>query len=110
MNPKGRPEGESAPKRVSAGGSPVHAPLALSLRRLDTTAPGFDAEFDRLTAFEAAQDPAVDAAVAAIVADVRVRGDAAVLEYTARFDRVQAARVGDLEIAPAAMPTHPSTA
>ena len=103
MSPKGRPEGESAPKRVSAEGSPVHAPLALSLRRLDTTAPGFDAEFDRLTAFEAAQDPAVDAAVAAIVADVRARGDAAVLEYTARFDRVRAARVADLEIAPTAM-------
>jgi histidinol dehydrogenase len=81
----------------------VHATLALSLRRLDTTAPGFDAEFDRLTAFEAAQDPAVDAAVAAIVADVRARGDAAVLEYTARFDRVRAERVADLEIPPAAM-------
>jgi histidinol dehydrogenase len=81
----------------------VRAPLALSLRRLDTTAPGFDAEFDRLTAFEAAQDPAVDAAVAAIVADVRARGDAAVLEYTARFDRVRVDRVADLEIAPAAM-------
>jgi histidinol dehydrogenase len=81
----------------------VNATLALSLRRLDTTAPGFDAEFDRLTAFEAAQDPAVDAAVAAIVADVRARGDAAVLEYTARFDRVRATRVADLEIAPTAM-------
>ena len=81
----------------------MNAPLALSLRRLDTTAPGFDAEFDRLTAFEAAQDPAVDAAVAAIVADVRARGDAAVLEYTARFDRVRAERVADLEISPTAM-------
>ena len=72
----------------------MNAPLALSLRRLDTTVPGFDAEFDRLTAFEAAQDPAVDAAVAAIVADVRARGDAAVLEYTARFDRVRVDRGG----------------
>jgi histidinol dehydrogenase len=75
----------------------------LSLRRLDTTAPGFDAEFDRLTAFEAAQDPGVDAAVAAIVADVRARGDAAVLEYTARFDRVRVGRVADLEIGADAM-------
>ena len=81
----------------------MNAPLALSLRRLDTAAPGFDAEFDRLTAFEAAQDPAVDAAVAAIVTDVRARGDAAVLEYTARFDRVRAERVADLEIGADAM-------
>ncbi len=81
----------------------MNAPLALALRRLDTTAPGFAAEFDRLTAFEAAQDPAVDAAVAAIVADVRARGDAAVLEYTARFDRVHVPRVADLEIGADAM-------
>ncbi len=81
----------------------MNAPLALSLRRLDTTAPGFDAEFDRLTAFEAAQDPTVDAAVAAIVADVRARGDVAVLEYTARFDRLRAERVSDLEISSTAM-------
>ena len=76
----------------------MNAPLELTLRRLDTTAAGFDAAFGRLIAFEAAQDPAVDAAVAAIVADVRARGDAAVLEYTARFDRVRASRAADLEV------------
>jgi len=81
----------------------VNAPLALSLRRLDAAAPGFDAEFGRLTAFEAAQDPAVDAAVAAIVDDVRVRGDAAVLEYTSRYDRVRATGLAGLEITAQAM-------
>ena len=40
----------------------------------------------------------VEAEVAAIVADVRARGDAAVLEYTARFDRVRAASVAALEL------------
>ncbi len=75
---------------------------AHALRRLATGAPGFEPAFAALTAFEAAQDPGVDAAVAAIVADVRARGDAALLEYTAKFDRVQATSVSALEIAPAA--------
>jgi histidinol dehydrogenase len=75
----------------------------VALRRLDTREPGFDASLAALVAFEAAQDPQVDAAVAEIIADVRARGDAALLEYTARFDRVKAARVADLAIAPDAM-------
>jgi len=60
----------------------------LTVRRLDSAAPGFDGELAVLIAFDAAQDPAVDAAVATIVADVRQRGDAALLEYTAKFDRL----------------------
>jgi histidinol dehydrogenase len=71
---------------------------ALRIRRLATDAPGFDAELAALTALEAAQDEGVDRVVADILADVRRRGDAALLEYTARFDGVQAARVADLEI------------
>jgi histidinol dehydrogenase len=76
---------------------------ALPLRRLDSSAAGFDAELEALIAFEAAQDAAIDQAVADIVADVRRRGDAAVLDYTARFDRVAAASVAALEITTAEM-------
>ena len=76
----------------------MNAPLALTLRRLDSSAPGFDRELDALIAFESAQDPAVDATVASIIDDVRKRGDAALLDYTLRFDRVPAQRVADLEI------------
>jgi histidinol dehydrogenase len=79
----------------------MSAPLAL--RRLDARAPGFEREFAALTAFEAAQDPAVDAAVAAIVADVRLRGDAALVECTARFDGMRVAVAAELEIRPAEM-------
>ena len=68
------------------------------IARLSTREPGFDARLAALTRLEASQDEAVDRAVAAIVADVRARGDAAVLEYTRRFDRVEAASVADLEI------------
>jgi histidinol dehydrogenase len=73
------------------------APL-LKLRTLDTQSPDFDAALESLIRFEAAQDPAIDAAVASIIADVRQRGDAAVLEYTARFDGIRAERMGELAI------------
>jgi histidinol dehydrogenase len=79
----------------------TEAPLVL--RRLDSSLPGFDGELAALIAFEAAQDPAVDATVAAVVADVRARGDAALLEYTARFDRLSAPSVAALEIPAAEM-------
>ena len=79
----------------------MNAPLAL--RRLDAAAPGFEREFAALTAFEAAQDPTVDAAVAAIVADVRARGDAALLECTSKFDRHAPASAAALEIPAAEM-------
>ncbi|MEP7183584.1 MAG: histidinol dehydrogenase [Betaproteobacteria bacterium] len=78
-------------------------PAALTIRRLDSAAPGFDADLAALIAFESAQDPAVDVAVAGIIADVRARGDAAVLEYTAKFDRLAAQSVAALEITAAAM-------
>ncbi|HKY01722.1 MAG TPA: histidinol dehydrogenase [Burkholderiales bacterium] len=68
------------------------------MKRLSTTQADFDAQLAALTAIEAAQDENVDRTVASILADVRARGDAAVLEYTQRFDRVQAASVAALEI------------
>ena len=71
---------------------------AWSMRRLATADADFDAALATLTAFEAAQDSAVDSVVAAIIDDVRTRGDAAVLEHTRRFDRVDAASVAALAI------------
>ena len=68
------------------------------VRRLSTASDGFDAALDALCAFEAAQDPAVDAAVAAIIADVRERGDRALLDYTRRFDWHGAPSVAALSI------------
>ncbi len=79
----------------------MNAPLAL--RRLDSTAAGFDADLAALIAFEANQDPAIDAAVAQIITDVRARGDAALLEYTRRFDHLDRPTVAALEITAAEM-------
>jgi histidinol dehydrogenase len=69
----------------------------IALKRLKSSAPDFAAQLAALLAFEGAQDPAVDATVAAVLDDVKKRGDAAVLEYTKRFDRVDAASVAQLE-------------
>jgi histidinol dehydrogenase len=68
------------------------------MRKLDTRQPDFDARLAELLAFESAQDPAVQSAVTAILADVKSRGDAALVEHTRRFDAVDVASVADLEI------------
>ncbi|MFN9490908.1 MAG: histidinol dehydrogenase [Betaproteobacteria bacterium] len=68
------------------------------MRRLSTTQADFESRLASLLAFESAQDPQVETAVAAILDEVRTRGDAAVLEYTARFDGVTAPSVAALEI------------
>ena len=68
-----------------------------TIRRLATAQPDFEAQFAALR-WSAENDAAVDATVAAIMADVRLRGDAAVLECTARFDGLNAASVAALEL------------
>jgi len=60
----------------------------MKLRRLSTRAAGFDRKLAALTRYDAAQDPAVQKAVRKILADVRKRGDAAVRDYTRKFDGV----------------------
>lgn len=55
---------------------------------LATTDADFAHRFDALLSMKREDAPDVDAAVAAIIADVRTRGDAAVIELTARFDRL----------------------
>jgi histidinol dehydrogenase len=70
----------------------------LKIRRYTTTDTSFDASLKQLLAFEGAQDDQIDAVVAGILKDVKMRGDAAVLEYTQRFDRLSAERMDDLEL------------
>ena len=70
----------------------------MKLRRLDTAAADFEAEFQRVLHWSAETDAAIETRVSGILADVRARGDAAVLEYTARFDGLQVQAMADLEI------------
>ena len=72
--------------------------MSVSIRLLDTASAGFEAEFERVLHWSAETDQAIEERVASILADVRARGDAAVLEYTQRFDGVSAASVAELEI------------
>jgi histidinol dehydrogenase len=55
---------------------------------LDNAAPGFASAFAGFLAMNRELDADVDAAVATIIGDVRARGDAAVIELTKRFDRL----------------------
>ena len=68
------------------------------IHRLDARSPDFDAALARLLAYDASQDEAIETAVRDILHDVRARGDAAILDYTARFDHVRADRLEALEI------------
>lgn len=67
--------------------------MAIKIRKLDSAGEGFAAELRAVLAFEASEDDAIERAVAQILADVKARGDAAVLDYTNRFDRLNAASV-----------------
>ncbi|HJU71140.1 MAG TPA: histidinol dehydrogenase [Paucimonas sp.] len=72
--------------------------MAIHIRRLDSGNPDFQAQLSAVLAFEASEDEAIDRAAAQILADVKTRRDAAVLDYTRRFDRLNASSVAALEI------------
>ena len=58
--------------------------------RLSTASSTFDAEFKARLHWSADTDASIESRVADILADVQQRGDAAVLDYTARFDGLNA--------------------
>ena len=68
------------------------------IARLNTADPGFDADLERLLDWEQAADPAVESVVRQIIAEVRARGDAALIEYTKKFDRWQVGDPGEFEV------------
>ncbi|MES2000336.1 MAG: histidinol dehydrogenase [Pseudomonadota bacterium] len=70
----------------------------LTIQRLTTLSPTFQADLDRLLAFESEQDAAIERTVEDILRHVRREGDAAVLEYTKRFDRLDVATMHQLEL------------
>jgi histidinol dehydrogenase len=70
----------------------------IQIRHLDSTAADFKERLHTLLAFESSTDDAIEHAVTTILADVKQRGDAAVIEYTNRFDRVSVSAMAQLEI------------
>ena len=72
--------------------------MSEQIRRLSSTEPGFAATLDALLAFESSTDAAIEQAVADILAAVRKDGDAAVVEFTRRFDHLDVADMAALEL------------
>ncbi|MDD2686129.1 MAG: histidinol dehydrogenase [Gallionella sp.] len=70
----------------------------MKIKRLSTQSSDFSVELTRLLAFEETADDVLEETVARILADVRRRGDEAVLEYTQRFDRLPLASAADMEL------------
>jgi histidinol dehydrogenase len=75
----------------------------LNIKRYATTQADFRASLEQLLAFEGAQDAAIENTVADILNAVKARGDEAVLEYTSRFDKLEAASLKELELSQARM-------
>lgn len=70
----------------------------MKIRRISSHHADFKVQLDELLAFETTQDEKLEATVATILAEVRKRGDEAVLEYTQRFDRLPVNTAASLEI------------
>ena len=72
--------------------------MTIAIQHLSTVDADFAAKLKTLLAFEAAADDTIERTVATILADVKTHGDAAVVDYSNRFDRLSAASMADLEL------------
>ena len=72
--------------------------MNVQIRQLATADADFDTSFQHVLHWSEATDHAIEQRVTDILGDVRTRGDAAVLEYTERFDGLKAASVAEFEI------------
>ena len=70
----------------------------MKIKQLSSRAADFDDALNQLLAFEATADERLEATVSGILADVRRRGDEAVLEYTRKFDRLPLADAAAMEL------------
>ncbi len=68
------------------------------IRRLSSRDPEFLATLDALLAFDNSTDEAIERTVAEVLSNVRTVGDAAVLDYTCRFDKLTATTMAALEL------------
>jgi len=70
------------------------------INRLSTADADFLPTLDKLTAWSAVSDTGVEATVAEIIQQIRLRGDQALLEYSNRFDRRSMQSIDDLCVGP----------
>src|SRR5688500_17488921 len=100
-----RPRSSSSRRRSGTSSTPSPLPslppdmnVKAAPARLSTASAGFEADFQARLHWSADTDAAIEQVVADILADVRRRGDAAVLDYTRRFDGLEAESVQQLEL------------
>ncbi|MGD9860584.1 MAG: histidinol dehydrogenase [Marinobacterium sp.] len=72
--------------------------MSISVQRLDAAQSDFDQQLSRLLAWESVSDDKVNTIVNEVIGRVRTEGDAALVEYTNRFDRTNAQSMQDLEL------------
>ena len=72
--------------------------MTIDIRRLNSEQADFSEQMDALLAWEAVSDHQVQTIVTDILADVKQRGDAAVVEYSNRFDHLHATSMAELEL------------
>jgi histidinol dehydrogenase len=70
----------------------------MNIKRLNSADASFWQDLDALLAWESVSDQAVNDTVTGIIADIRSRGDEALVEYTNRFDRMSVSGIAELEI------------
>jgi histidinol dehydrogenase len=68
------------------------------IRLMNTSDEGFQSQLEQLLAWESVSDGGVNATVNDVIANIRSRGDEALIEYTNKFDGWEAASAQDLEI------------
>ncbi|BBN59811.1 histidinol dehydrogenase [Hydrogenovibrio marinus] len=70
----------------------------LNIRKLSIDSEGFKPELEKLLAWETVSNESVNSVVKDVIHNVRTRGDEALLEYTAKFDRLSLEKGSDLEV------------
>ena len=70
----------------------------VNIKQLTTESENFQQDLEAVLAWDASTDNGVEVTVKAILADVKTRGDAAVLDYSRQFDHIVAESMGDLEL------------
>lgn len=75
--------------------------MSIQIRKFDSSHPDFPKQLSEVLAFEASEDEAIDRSAMQILEHIKREGDKAVLEYTKRFDHVEADSMAALEISQA---------
>ena len=70
----------------------------MDIKRLSSKDPGFSKSLDQLLLWDVSEDSSVEKVTRDVIADIRQRGDDALLEYTAKFDRLDVTSGADLQI------------